>query len=215
MERHRLRDSYVGLVWSVSRQLLTGRRPGGTPAISETVEGILALAASTHSDEDLLEQTRIVLMGTSPTAREHVLQRLRLHRDTYVGDRAYRLGAAVLTDTETPPQSPIVRALFEQERRLGTMSMEEAYEQLAALQPQLNDIRRAVASGNTSAVQQLEQINRLLGPDASTQVPIGRTRLAAIIAMEYVGILRGERSSVSDTTSYFALVAQRRYRRPG
>jgi hypothetical protein len=181
-------------------------------AVSALVEAALAVAASDVTDDQacaslrdrLPPDDRIVADATSDLAAE---------RTTYLDDRAYRLLIAVASRGPVAPISADARELFEAERTLGRRSLTDAFETLAALEPQLRDDVLQRWQSYESQARAFRERRRppkerrrptLVGATAQRCAdPLLRTELASAVAFEYALVTEGGRVPDDDPTPFF------------
>jgi hypothetical protein len=138
--------------------------------------------------------------GNTRAALRHLGER----RDRFDMDRAYRLLSAAVTGEPVEPLPGDRRDLFEQERRLGRMALEDAFGLLAARAPQLCELaditatQQAAGTGNKTSQP---SVSMILYDDSDEE--ICRSNLAVSIATQYLDIVHG-RSSGDVRRSYFS-----------
>jgi hypothetical protein len=180
--------------------------------VAALVDAALAAAASDATDaqactslrEWLPPDGRIVADATSDLAAE---------RTTYLDDRAYRLLIAAASRGPVPPIGADVRERFEAERTLGRRSLTDAFETLAALEPQLRDDVLERWESYESQAQAFRERRRppkerrrptLTGTSAQHCAdPLLHTTLASEVAYEYALITEGGRVPDDDPTPFF------------
>ena len=162
-------------------------------------------AQSPASDSDAVETLRPVVRAARRDAKI-TLSRVRAASawdGGYLADRGVRLLEAAIAERPVAAISPGKAELFERERRLGWMPLGDAFDELAAAVPQLQDVRaraeqlvfspeavlaqedgRVIVSGrlNTEAVGDAQH---LVGPDCGHPDPLIRSRLARQIVYRY------------------------------
>jgi hypothetical protein len=128
----------------------------------------------------------------------------------YVEDRAYRLLAAAAAETEVAPIQPEHAELFAEEESIGRISIEQAFERLAEIEPglvALRDRARTRRAGDDQGCGLPERVRlplrRLVGAGAISDHQLLRTNLATSIVHQYLEQLAGNRLLDSSSTSYF------------
>jgi hypothetical protein len=186
--------------------------PDGQAAI-ERNERRMAVARMTREvagggldDNAALAELRERLPQDSEASRG-AIDHLAARRTSYLDDRAYRLLIAAVTDTAIGPIDPAVSDQFLAEAVLGRMSLAEAFEHLAELEPRLRDVpvreqeRRWGRCGWSFRRAEPE----LVGAWAETRHPILNTDLAAAVVREY-RLVTGQgrvRAVDNDPTPFF------------
>jgi hypothetical protein len=203
--------SYLGLGATIVRQLIFGRRGSVDPELRAMVEASLSMARSELSDKEAVVQLRKA-MESNKSVEERAVERLGRRRDTYVGDRAFRLADAAARDVEVQPLAAGRRELFNKERELGSMGLEDAFEWLVRIVPELDGLRRSVreAAPGEWLTPRLHEARELLGPDSHSMDELARTRLASLVAMNYLTVLSGDKRRGDMHTPYFVIAAQPR-----
>ncbi len=159
-------------------------------------------ARSTLTDQEAVEGLCDTLQQNNVLA-ESVVNALSHSRYSYVDDRAFRLAKAALSGGAVQAMYPGQRRLFEKERNLGRMPIEEAFEWLVQIVPELDEVRRAVKSQGRPIVPRFKEVDKLLGPDSLSSDELVRTRLAALVARRYLGALVGNTERGDMQTPYF------------
>jgi hypothetical protein len=190
---------------SIAQQLVTRRRRAGDPEVRAMIEASLSLARSDLSDEEAADRLRDVALNNEVVVHK-VVERLQTRRDTYVEDRAFRLLEAAERDGIVRPPDANRRELFDQERELGLMAMQDAFERLARVVPMLNVLRRSVeADPGQRLMPLLRETTKLLGPDSPGKDELAHARLASLIAMDYLSALSGDTRRGDVDTPYFVV----------
>lgn len=175
------------------------------------VEASISVARSDLSDQEAVARLRN-LMESNKAVGERAIERLGRQRDTYVRDRAFRLAEAAARDVEVQALAADQRELFDKERELGSMALEDAFEWLVSIVPELDELRRSVreAAPGEWLSPRLHEARELLGPDSQSLDQLVRTRLASIIAMNYLSVLSGDERRGDMNTPYFVIAEQPR-----
>jgi hypothetical protein len=156
----------------------------------------LSLRGRLEADSKVLKEATIVL------AR---------HRDDYIDDRAYRLLSAASADTAVQPIPPERQELFAEEEALGRMSIEQAFQRLAEMEPRLLDVQRQAQASSAGERDQEcglrkrlgQMLHGLVGGGASGDQELLRTTLATSIVYQYLEQLSGNTRLGSPRTAYF------------
>jgi hypothetical protein len=133
-----------------------------------------------------------------------------MRRDS-IDDRAYRLLAAVAADSPVAPIRPELAELFAREEALGRIPMQQAFEQLAEIEPGLRDLsRQAAAAANSGGSEDWglpkdlrERVNDLLDGGARSDDALLHSNLATSIVEQYLLILAGDTRVGTPEVSYF------------
>lgn len=181
---------------------------------------LVRAAQSPASDSDAVETVRPVVRGARRDAKI-TLSRVRAASawdGGYLADRMVRLLEAAIAERPVAAISPGRAELFERERRLGWMPLGDAFDELAAAVPQLQEVRaraehlasspeavvaqedgRVIVSGRliTEAVGDAQH---LVGPDSGHPDPLIRSRLAQQIVFRYADAVLA--APVVDSTRY-------------
>ena len=132
-------------------------------------------------------------------------------RGDYIGDRAYRLLTAAVAGLPVRPIDPAVSDLFAREERLGRVPVEQAFEELAALEPKLLEVRSrltaaaAPVNGPTlwPSREASEALRGVVGVAATSADPLLQTDLAHSIALHYLSIITTGGPGGERATPYF------------
>ena len=157
------------------------------------------LAYGSLSDEEAREQLRGRIVGSEQAVLD-AIEWLRLRRDEYVGDRAYRLLLAAATDTPVRPIDPAMADQFAAERELGSLPLAEAFERLAEIEPGLRDL---AIDASPRDREFRKQRHELVGISARSGDPLLSSDLAASIVMLYVRARGGKDADLDVNKSYF------------
>jgi hypothetical protein len=165
---------------------------------------LFRVVQSELSDEEAANRLREVVasdpMGAKTTLR--LVERMCTSSvPNYETDRAHRILVAAIQGTKPEPVRPEHAELFERERELGWMSLEQAFERLNAAVPELDAVRSRAEElaaapelfGITEEADGLEVPSRLLpdaeglvGPSSPHPDPLIRSRLARSVVANYV-----------------------------
>jgi hypothetical protein len=167
-------------------------------------------AACGEPDDDAAKAELIERVGGRPEEVVEVLRdSLLLRRDTYVTDRAYRLLAAVASNSKVEPP-PVWRAsLFGEEAGLGRVPMKDAFRRLAEIEPRLRSVERmaelpvARADEDRLPKEIGEALRPLVGGTAEHENELLRSTLASSLAHQYLWIMTGEQAFGISEMSYF------------
>jgi len=126
--------------------------------------------------------------------------------ESRVRDRANRLLLAASTGTSVEPLSPELDTLFSRIEELYSVSVEDAYSQLAKLRPQLRLLEAQFGQRSTRTENEknalwselLAGLAPLIGPDADVSDPLLRSVSAHNIARLYFAV----RSGLLDEVEY-------------
>jgi len=129
-----------------------------------------------------------------PDDRELVggaIELLARGRTSYVEDRAYRLLCASSDGRQVSPIDPDVRERFLTEAELGRLSLTDAFQRLATLEPRLRekDLRRIVHPPSGRSGWGISKAEILVGRWARTADPILSTDLAEDVVSEYRAVM--------------------------
>ncbi len=198
--------SVVRLVINITRQLVTPRQYASDVYERRTmIEACRSAARSDVTDQQAVEKLRYILQRDNIYA-ERVVNSLSQRRYSYIDDRAFRLAEAAWSGHPVQSAPPGYRPLFEKERELGSMPVEAAFEGLVRIVPELDEVRRSVAARSRPLVPGLEEVKKVLGPDSRSSDELARTRLALLVAREYLGVLAGYTQRGDMQTPYFVSV---------
>lgn len=179
----------------------------------QLVGATLGLARSELSDEQACERLRTIALSSELGARG-VVQEFERRRDNYVresylGDRAYRLAKAVLTDGPVESQEPALREQFRAEEELGRLPLDVAFERLAELVPDLNAWQAAVEDGALEMhVPEMKRLGKLVGPDSGQSNTLARSQIANAVATAYLSVLAGDTRQDDVHTPYFVIAGR-------
>ena len=132
-------------------------------------------------------------------------------RGDYIGDRAYRLLTAAVAGLPVRPIDQAVAELFAREEHLGRQPLEQAFEELAALEPKLLDVRSRLTAARPPANQSTKQrspqaidaLKGLVGVTSASPDPLLKTDLAHSIALQYLTVVTTGAPDGERTTPYF------------
>jgi hypothetical protein len=189
-----------------------GATPEGQAAIETGIrvravmEAARSIAGSSLDDSEACEQLRRRL-PSGKDASLRAAEELRKLRDNYRDDRAYRLLIAAVDGTAVRPIDSAVRRQFLEEAQLGRMSLNDAFEHLASLEPRL---RRFVAQ-RLDGPPRKQGWSRgsgdselgLVGRFAQTSNDLLRTDLAWSVVREYVAARTYSDTIADDPTPFF------------
>lgn len=174
---------------------------------ADALEAALDGALSPDSDESIRVRLRgiarenasclrdaLVMLGVAPSA------------DDYHTNRARRLLEAALEDRPVEPPPPDRVLIFEREKRLDELPLDDAYAELCKLEPRLSDLMAWAARhdqprprpGLRAGAKDLRRLARLqnavgelVGPAVASAEPLLRSPIAARVATTYVLSLDG------------------------
>lgn len=181
--------------------------------IGPTLRAAMKAAYSPLGDEAARMELASRLASDPEILREATLD-LSDHRRDYARDRAYRLLSAAVAGTPVEPTPPERRELFAEEEVLGRMPIEQAFEQLAELQPLLLEAKRQAqardtniepserAKGALSALHRSEADREIAG-EASEDRELLNTTVANSIVNQYLQQLAGVPEMGTPSASYF------------
>jgi hypothetical protein len=186
--------------------------PEGQAAIERSrrtrslVETTCQIAGSDLDDESACSRLREQL-PQDPEAVRRAIEELGNVRTAYLDDRAYRLLTAAVDDAPVRPIDPSVRSLFLEEARLGRMSLDEAFEYLASLEPRLRELetrrmeRPRVKQGWSRGRDESEF--GLVGRFAESPHDLVKTDLAWSVVREYRAVRRHGGTADLGATPFF------------
>jgi hypothetical protein len=145
--------------------------------------------------------------------------RIRQHTRTYETDRAYRVLVAAMAGVPPEPVRSVDAALFERERELVLMPLDQAFEQLVSAVPELEAVRnraeglarspdafsverqadedQVVVSGRFHS-EAMGNADRLVGPESGHPDALVRSSLARQVVGAYVtAILAGSDAALA------------------
>jgi hypothetical protein len=164
----------------------------------------VALAQSDLSDEEARERLHRIAVASDFGARG-VVQHLKQRRDSYLGDRAYRLAEAVMDGRAVKPQDIALRVQFRGEEELGRLPLELAFDRLANAAPDLDAWRTAVlCEGLPIHVPEMKRVQKVVGPKASQGDALARSDVASAIAIMYLSMLAEGKQAETQDASYFS-----------
>jgi hypothetical protein len=159
----------------------------------------------------------VAVVRAHPEASQVALRRTGLPEAGYLTDRQHRLIKAAVTGMPVEPIEAERSAEFAAEAHLGRIPIDQAFDQLEALVPDLAD-RRAKAEAWREAHTTADRMERLrmfrsltsgidllLGPRAAHSDPLVRSQVARSVAVSYISILLGDTSHGDRTTPYFTI----------
>jgi hypothetical protein len=118
----------------------------------------------------------------------------------YVSDRAYRILVAAINEAAPEPIHPDLASVYEREKHLAFVPLQEAFEELSSSVPALGEIGdRATALGRAEdgedAHAGFRQIwrhaDKLIGPRSRHPDPLVRSPLARMVVVRYLGAAAG------------------------
>jgi hypothetical protein len=173
----------------------------------------LSLAQSDLSDEEARDRLRKIAMssqfGADGVVAELEGRRASYVRESYLGDRAYRLAKAVMIGHPVEPQDPVLRDQFRAEEELGRLPLEVAFQRLVDLVPKLNAWRSAVEEGVLEIhVPEMKRLDQVVGPDSSQSNVLARSHLARAVATAYLSVLAGNTEQGDVHTPYFVIATR-------
>jgi hypothetical protein len=155
------------------------------------------------TDIEAVERMRPIVLDSpkaAKAARAHVTE--ARNNGGYIADRGYRVLTAAIAGTPPAPIAPQNVELFERERELGLTPLEDAFEQLAAIVPELRELKehataRAELPRDSERELPIDRTftNEVIGladlcskhPD-----PLVRSALAAGIVLRYIAVLEDQ-----------------------
>lgn len=174
--------------------------------VADLLERARGLAGSDLNDETACQALRKQLSSDEEPARL-AIEKLGKLRDNYLDDRAYRLLTAAVEGTPVRPIDPAVRDLFQAEARLGRMSLNDAFEYLASIEPRLHEVIRRRLEGPPPkqgwSVKKEESELDLVGRFAENSNPLVNSELAASVVRQYIAARRRGVSTSDDPTPFF------------
>ena len=112
----------------------------------------------------------------------------------YIPDRAYRILIAATQQRPPDTADPNEAELFERERQLGWLPLDQAFRQLADTVPDLDALAARIQ--NEQGSRYILALQKLVGPRSSHPDPLIRSALALQIVSNYFSALRGEPSAL-------------------
>jgi hypothetical protein len=197
------------------------RRIESIPAIQQATERHERVAPAQKAawevahgplDDEAAKVDLLTRLTAAPEILREATINLARHRDTYVSDRAYRLLSAAAADGPVQPIPPERAELFAREEALGRMSMEQAFKQLAAIEPALQAIEWEILAGHQRRDGEEcsplpndvhDRLRELVGGGARREDELLRTTLAGSIAEQYLQIAAGVTHLGVSSESFF------------
>lgn len=154
-------------------------------------------------------------------------------REDYISDRVYRLLAAVAAQTTVEPIPSRNTDLFAEEESLGRLPLEQAFQHLAGIEPDLLGLRSRAQTARTQEGHERvlpkdldQELKRLVGGAAQRENRLLRSDLASSIAQHYMRLLLGDAQYGPADMAFFenprktfsvtrVLLEPRRNNRPG
>ena len=128
-------------------------------------------------------------LAADPLTVNQAVDHLAALRTDYLGDRAFRLLTAARDRTDVRPIDPAVRDQFNDEARLGSVPLDRAFEELAALEPRLQSYAERLSGQRSHDPQAImAEINesRLIGFSSSSPHLLLHSDLAVEIVHDYL-----------------------------
>jgi hypothetical protein len=167
----------------------------------------MALARSDIADEEARERLQEIAMS-SEFGAQGVVQYMEQRRDSYLGDRAYRLAEAVMTGRTVKPQGIASLDRVRLEEELGRLPLEVAFERLASILPELSAWRTAVEEeGLAMHVPEMQRLEKIVGPKTRQSNALARSDVAYAVSMTYLRVLAGDTRRGDGRTPYFVIVS--------
>jgi hypothetical protein len=197
----------------IQKSLLeSAQTPEGRAAIERgrrrrlMMETARTIAGRELDDQAALVELGEALPGDQDSAREAIIDLAKL-RNNSLDDRAYGLLTAAVDGTPARPIDPAVRDQFLAEAQLGRMSLSDAFEQLASLEPRLREFVRRQLEGpppkqGWSRTKKGSELH-LVGRFADSPHDLLKTDLASSVVREYVGAGAYGRAPRDDPTPFF------------
>lgn len=169
-------------------------------------------AAQSSLDDEQAKAQLEERLEADPPVVEDTLAFLAHLRGDYIGDRAYRLLSACAAGTRVQPIPPEQAQLFAEEAAIGRMPIEQAFRQLAEVEPRLLDLQRnaqtvrlrEAPSGSHALPEEMRlPLDRLVGSDAARDSPLLHTDLATSIVHTYLHHLIGDMRLGAPDAAYF------------
>jgi hypothetical protein len=132
------------------------------------------------------------------------LQRAHEAEPGYITDRACRILEAAMGSTEPAGISPPLRDLYERERTLGWLPLEQAFAEIARAAPEARNLVTELAQREAKGSESLaliEQLRAVVGPLAENRDLLVQTPLANRIVFAYLAFLEGGASARDPTRS--------------
>ncbi|HYM56173.1 MAG TPA: hypothetical protein VES97_12490 [Solirubrobacteraceae bacterium] len=204
-----MKRRYTRKRWHWIRELLKG--PTDADLDYRRILGAtLALAQSKLSDEEARRRLHKIAAAsefdTGDLVREFERRRDNYVRDSYLGDRAYRLAMAVMTGRAVESPDPALGDQFHLEEELGRLPLEAAFDRLTSVAPGLGAWRTAVEDGLVMHVPELRRLKKTVGPDASQSNAVVRSHIAIAVATAYLSVLVSNADRGDLKTPYFEMV---------
>jgi hypothetical protein len=182
-------------VWRAAYALF--REPGEIKAMAPVRVPLMRVVRWRLTDEEAVERIRPIVQDHPRAAQATLSHQTDIQRRTngYIPDRAYRIMVAAVRNTPPVAVSPENAALFEREKELGWLPLDEAFSQLAAVVPDLRTMAEQVTAlpatdSDGSLTQTYRQVRRdagkLVGPHSTNQDPLIRSGLAQNAVRQYL-----------------------------
>jgi hypothetical protein len=163
---------------------------------------LVRTAAGTSLDDQSASTRLAKHLPADADVGQAAIDRLGTDRRGYVDDRAYRLLRAAIDHAEVQPIEPAMRDVFAQEAELGKMTLNDAFEHLASLEPRLRDQLLGTKLTDPSPSRRADH-GPLAGPLAESPHVILTTKLASHVVSEYLTATRHGRIGDDDPTPFF------------
>ena len=163
---------------------------------------LLRVVESEVSDPEAVDRMRPVVLPEPRAARRTlaVVKGVRDREGGYVQDRAYRILKAAINDAAPEPVRPDLALLYEREKNLAFVPLQDAFEELRNAVPALGEIgdraaalrRGKDAEGARDAFRQIwRDADKLVGRRCAHPDPLVRSALARMVVAHYLTAAAG------------------------
>jgi hypothetical protein len=121
-----------------------------------------------------------------------------------------------MSDAEPASISPPLRELYERERKLGWLPLEQAFAEIAQAAPEVRNLVTEMARPEVKGSEWLalqSQLRKVVGPNSQNRDPLVQTPLANQIVYSYVALLERGTSARDPTRSIWQWTDTARDRR--
>jgi hypothetical protein len=184
---------------------------------------LMQVVYSRLSDQDAADRLRPIANANQRAARATLkyVAEIRDRHSAYETDRAYRIMLAAVENTAPLPVDAKDAALFERERGLGWLPLEDAFTFLVDLVPELGVLQQnagALAAGGVPGTTQkhdeamatddsFREVRRqalsLVGVDSQNPDALVRSGLAAQVVLKYLEVAAGRPGAPDPTRPVF------------
>jgi hypothetical protein len=183
-------------VWRAASALF--REPDEIKGMAPVRIPLMRVVHSRLTDQEAVEQMRPIVQDHRRAAEATLSHQAGIQHRTngYIPDRAYRIMVAAVRNTWPVAVSPENAALFEREKDLGWLPLEEAFSQLATVVPELRTMAERAAAlppptdSDGSLTQAYRQMRKdaakLVGPGSTSQDALVRSSLAQVVVRQYL-----------------------------